>query len=160
MCPGMCRHSRQGGLPRLLGCLEILMFRAVGRRRGLKSCDIIDQLLALLTELPRGGEVIGRPWYRPDILNVRPNNAFLWVRHRGEKVCCCLAIGTVIAQVNEILLGLILRAKIYLSALVQDGDFVECLRKQVSRVVVARYRRSRCSHRMQAGRLGTWPQSQ
>lgn len=131
------------------------MFRAIGRRRGLKGCDIIDQLLALLTELPRGGEVIGRPWYRPDILNVRSNNAFLWVGHRGEKVCCCLTIGAVIAQVNEILLGLILGAEVDLSALVQDGDFVECLRKQVSRVVAAMYRGSGCSHHMQAGRLGT-----
>lgn len=131
------------------------MFRAIGRRRGFKGCDIIDQLLALLTELPRGGEVIGRPRYRPDILNVRPNNAFLWVSHRGEKVCCCLTIGAVIAQVNEILLGLILGAEVDLSTLVQDGDFVECLRKQVSRVVAAMYRRSGCSHHMQAGRLGT-----
>lgn len=158
MCPGSCRHSRQRGLPRLLGCLEILMFRAIGRRRGLKSCDIIDQLLALLTELPRGGEVIGSPWYRPDVLNVRPNNAFLWVRHRGEKVCCCLTIGAVIAQVNEILLGLIRGAKVDLSTLVQDGDFVECLRNHVSRGVAAMYRGSGCSHHMQAGRLGTWPQ--
>lgn len=155
MRPGVCRHSRQRGLPRLLGCLEILMFRAIGRRCGLKSCDVIDQLLALLTELPRGGEVIGSPWYRPDILNVRPNNAFLWVGHRGEKVCCCLAIRAVIAQVNEILLGLILGTEVDLSTLVQDGDFVECLRKQVSRVVAAMYRGSGCSHHMQAGRLGT-----
>jgi len=134
------------------------MFRAIGRRPVLKSCDIIDQLLPLLTELPRAGEVIGRLWYRPDVLDVRPNNAFLWVRHGGEKVCCCLAIGAVIAQVNEILLGLILGAEVDLSALVQDGDFVECLRKQVSRLVVAMCRGSGCSHHMQAGRLGTWPQ--
>lgn len=134
------------------------MFRTIGRRRALKSCDIIDKLLPLLTELPRAGEVIGRPWYRPDVLNVRPNNAFLWVRHRGEKVCCCLAIVAVIAQVNEILFGPILGAEVDLSALVQDGDLVECLRKQVSRLVVATYGGSGCSHHMQAGRLGTWPQ--
>lgn len=134
------------------------MFRAIGRRRALKSCDIIDQLLPLLAELPRAGEVIRRLWYRPDVLNVGPNDAFLWVRHRGEKVCCCLAVGAVIAQVNEILLGLILGAEVDLSSLVQDGDFVECLRKQVSRLVVAMYRGSGCSHHMQAARLGTWQQ--
>jgi hypothetical protein len=113
--------------------------------------NLFHESRALRTVLPDGSEFIGCSWN--STFPAIPHNTFLGARHRCEKICSGLSVGTIEAKINKVILRICTSSEVYLTSLIQDKDFVKDLRVLAAVLKI----KMPNLHHMHSGELGRLP---